>query len=121
VEYPDVYERFLSPLNVMNFNLGLLFFFFCVVDTNFYGRLFFSTLVPLVVLGGLAVTQVVVKRNNRVSRAGMKVATRKHLSIALFVMFALYSSVSFTAFQTFVCETLDDGVQYLRADYSLTC
>lgn len=121
VQYPDVYEKFLSALNVVNFNLGFFFSYFCVVETNFYGRLLFSTLVPLAVLGGLGATYVVSRRNNRHSHAGMQTATHKHLSIALFIMFAVYSSVSFTVFQTFVCETLDDGVEYLRADYSLTC
>lgn len=120
MEYPDVYEKFLSALNVVNFNLGF-FSFLCVLETNFYGRLFFSTLVPLAALGGLAVTYSVSRRNNRHSHSGMQTATHKHLSIALFIMFAVYSSVSFTIFQTFVCETLDDGVEYLRADYSLTC
>lgn len=121
VEYPDVYEKFLSSLNVVNFNLGFFLSFFCLVGTNFYGRLVFSTLVPLAVLGGLAVTHAVARRKNRASRTGMMAATHKHLSIALFIMFAVYSSVSFTVFQTFVCETLDNGVEYLRADYGITC
>lgn len=119
VEYPDVYERFLSALNDVNFNVG--FFFLCVLDTNFYGRLVFATLVPLAVLGGLAVTQTLSRRNNRHSQSGMQTATHKHLSIALFIMFAVYCSVSFTVFQTFVCEILDDGTKYLRVDNSLTC
>ncbi|CAN0344420.1 unnamed protein product, partial [Laminaria digitata] len=45
----------------------------------------------------------------------------KHLSSALFVAFFVYSSVSFTVFQTFVCDALDDGNEYLRADYDLQC
>lgn len=121
VEFPDVYEKFLSALSLVNFNLGFFLSFFCVVETNFYGRLFFSTLVPLAVLGVLAATYAVSRRNNGHSDAGMQRATHKHLSIALFIMFAVYSSVSFTIFQTFICETLDDEVEYLRADYSLTC
>ncbi|CAN0535805.1 unnamed protein product [Ectocarpus sp. 12 AP-2014] len=51
----------------------------------------------------------------------MQAAKSKHLSIALFISFVIYSSVSFNIFQTFACETLDDGLTYLRADYSLTC
>ena len=46
---------------------------------------------------------------------------RRHLSVALFVMFVVYATVSYTVFETFVCDTLDDGTSYLRADYSITC
>ncbi|CAN0561706.1 unnamed protein product, partial [Laminaria digitata] len=51
----------------------------------------------------------------------MREVQHKHLSAGLFVAFLVYSSVSFTIFQVFLCETLDDGVSYLRADYNLTC
>lgn len=51
----------------------------------------------------------------------MGVVQHRHLSIALFVMFMVYSTVSYTIFQTFECDQLDDGRSYLRADYSLTC
>lgn len=46
---------------------------------------------------------------------------RRHLSVALFVMFVVYATVSYTVFETFVCDTMDDGNSYLRADYSVTC
>lgn len=119
--YPDVYERFLSVLNVMNLNLGFILFVSCIVDTNFYGRLFFATIGPLVVFGALAVTYAVSRSRNRHSPAGLQTAKSKHLSLALFIMYVLYSSVSFNIFQTFVCETLDNKQDYLRADNSLTC
>ncbi|CAM9477686.1 unnamed protein product [Ectocarpus fasciculatus] len=121
VVYPAVYEKFLSILNLVNFNFGFILSASCFVDTNFYGRLLFATIGPLVVLGALAVTYAVSRSRNRHSPAGIQTAKHKHLSIALFIMFVVYSSVSFNIFQTFVCETLDDGVDYLRADYSLVC
>ncbi|CAN0486022.1 unnamed protein product, partial [Laminaria digitata] len=39
----------------------------------------------------------------------------------LFIVFFVYSSVSFTIFRTFVCDDLDDGTSPLRADCSLVC
>ncbi|CAN0412863.1 unnamed protein product, partial [Hapterophycus canaliculatus] len=39
----------------------------------------------------------------------------------LLLTFLVYSSVSSTVFQTFACETLDDGIEYLRADYRIHC
>lgn len=119
--YPEVYENFLSVLNLVNFDLGLILSVSCVVDVNFYGRLVFATIAPLAVLGALGLTHAVARARNRRSPAGLRAARGKHLSVALFVIFVVYSSVSFVVFQTFVCETLDNGVTYLRADYSLTC
>ncbi|CBJ28094.1 probable extracellular nuclease (ISS) [Ectocarpus siliculosus] len=121
VVYPGVYERFLSVLNVVNFNLGFILSVSCIVDSNFYGCRFFATICPLVVFGAQAVTYTVSKSRNRHSPAGMQAAKSKHLSITLFIMFVVYSSVPFNIFQTFVCERLDTGMDYLRADYSLTC
>ncbi|CAB1118869.1 unnamed protein product [Ectocarpus sp. CCAP 1310/34] len=54
-------------------------------------------------------------------RQAMGVVKHRHLSVALFVMFVIYATVSYTIFETFVCDPLDDGISYLRADYSLTC
>lgn len=121
VIYPDVYERFLSTLNLVNFNIGFILSASCIIDTNFYSRLLFVTLGPLLVAGILMATFAVARSRNRHSPAGTQAAKHKHLSIALFIVFVVYSSVSFTVFQTFACETLDDEVTYLRADYSLTC
>ncbi|CAM9892814.1 unnamed protein product, partial [Ectocarpus sp. 8 AP-2014] len=95
VVYPDVYEKFLSILNLVNFNFGFILSASCVVDTNFYGRLLFATIGPLVVLGALALTYAVSRSRNRHSPAGIQTAKHKHLSIALFIMFVVYSSVSF--------------------------
>lgn len=121
VVYPGVYEEFLSVLNLVNLDLGLLLSVSCVMDVNFYGRLVFATISPLFVLGALGLTYTVARKRNSHSPAGLLAARGRHLSVALFVMFVVYSSVSFTIFQTFACETLDNGVEYLRADYSLTC
>ncbi|CAN0538565.1 unnamed protein product, partial [Laminaria digitata] len=42
-------------------------------------------------------------------------------SASLLLAFWVYSSFSYTIFQTFLCDDLDDGKAYLRADYSLEC
>ena len=59
-------------------------------------------------------------RNNHSIHA-MRVVWNKHLALGLFLIFAVYSSVSYTIFQTFVCDSLDSEVTYLRADYDLVC
>ena len=120
VVYPESWEKFLSVLNLVNFELGLIPSISCIMNVNFYGRLLFATIAPLVVLGVLALTYTVARSRN--SPARLQAVRSKHLSVALFVLFAVYSSVSFTVFKTFVCDdTLEGEVTYLRADYSLTC
>lgn len=45
----------------------------------------------------------------------------KHFSALILITFLVYSTASSTIFQTFVCDDLDDGFSYLRADYRLRC
>lgn len=119
--YPEVYDDFVSKLNVINVDIGFFVSSSCMIRTNFYHRLLFATLSPLVVLLVLRATYRIGKKRNEGSPRALRAVKRKHLSAGLFIAFFIYPSVSFTIFQTFVCDTLDDGVRYLRADYSLTC
>ena len=93
----------------------------CILRTNFYDRLILATVGPLAGFCIMALTYSIARRRNRSSDSTVRTIRRKHISVALFAMFFIYSSVSFTIFQTFVCDKLDDGVTYLRADYSLIC
>ncbi|CAM9844184.1 unnamed protein product [Scytosiphon promiscuus] len=121
VRYAGVYADFLSVVDLVNLDLGFILSFACVYDTNFYDRLLMATIGPVVVLGILGCTYIFARRRNGHSMEAMAVVKHRHLSIALFVMFMVYSTVSYTIFQTFECDELDDGKSYLRADYSLTC
>ena len=89
--------------------------------TNFYDKLLMSTISPIVILTVLAATYSVAKKRNLRSEVAMREVQYKHVSAALFLAFLVYSSVSLTIFQTFVCHDLDDDWSYLRADYSLRC
>ena len=121
VQYPPAYEKFLAVLSVVHLNLGSILSLSCVMDTNFYARLMFATIAPMAVLGALAITYRVAMLRNGHSIHAMRVARNKHISVGLFLLFVVYSSVSYTIFQTFVCDSLDSGVSYLRADYDLVC
>ncbi|CAN0115112.1 unnamed protein product, partial [Ascophyllum nodosum] len=121
VQYPPAYEKFLAALSVVNLNLGSILSLSCVMETNFYARLILATIAPMAVLGALAITYRVAMVRNGHSINAMRVARNKHTSVGLFLLFVVYSSVSYTIFQTFVCDPLDSGVTYLRADYDLVC
>ncbi|CAN0000371.1 unnamed protein product, partial [Ectocarpus fasciculatus] len=121
VEYPGAYKDFLSVVDVVNLDLGFVLSLACVWETDFYDRLLLTTICPAVVLGLLGCTFLVARRRNRYSEEAMGVVKHRHLSVALFIMFVIYATVSYTIFETFVCDPMDDGTSYLRADYSLTC
>ena len=117
--YPDEYENFLSAMALVNFDIGFILSNSCLMATDFYDRLVLVTVAPMVVLLVCAGTFVIAK--NRNSNSAGPIVKHKHVSVVLFMAFFVYSSVSFTIFQTFVCDSLDDGMAYLRADYSITC
>ncbi|CAN0245080.1 unnamed protein product [Ascophyllum nodosum] len=121
VQYPPAYESLLTALSVVDLNLGSILSLSCVVETTFYTRLILATITPAAVVGALAITcRVAVLRNDH-SALGKQIARNKNLAVGLFLLFMVYSSVSYTIFQTFVCDPLDSEVTYLRADYNLVC
>lgn len=119
--YPDEYETFLASMSLLNFDIGSVLSSSCLFSTNFYHKLVLATVSPVVIILACAVTFFVAKVRNRHSNAAEPILRHKHVSVILFIVFFVYSSVSFTIFQTFVCDPLDDGNAYLRADYSITC
>lgn len=119
--YPDGYEAFLSRMTAINVDIGSILSNLCIVKTDFYDRLLISTLWPLVTLVALSGISYIIRKRARSTQIPETVLQDKFLATGLLVMFFVYSSVSFTIFQTFVCDDLDDGNAYLRADYSVKC
>lgn len=118
--YPEAYEVFLSNISAINTNIGLILSSFCIVATDFYDRLLLATLAPLALLFAVFCVSLILERW-KPRDIDEPTRQRRHFSAGLFILFFVYSSVSFTIFQTFVCDSLDDGNAYLRADYSVTC
>ncbi|CAM9718324.1 unnamed protein product [Scytosiphon promiscuus] len=125
LSYPGVYQDFLNAVSIINFDLGFVLSVGCLwSDIDFHGRLLVSTVSPLVVVGFLSMTYWIAMRRigNKADQASaVETVRRKHQTVLLLLTFLVYSSVSSLVFQTFACETLDDGVEYLRADYSIQC
>ncbi|CAN0093617.1 unnamed protein product [Ectocarpus sp. 4 AP-2014] len=121
--YPGVYQDFLDIVSVINFDLGSVLAAGCVwSDMDFHDRLLVNTTGPLVVVGFLTMTYWIAMRRNSESESSVVEKIRhKHQTALLLLTFLIYSSVSSTVFQTFSCETLDDEIEYLRADYSILC
>lgn len=121
VKYPGAYKEFLSIIDMVNLDVGFILSFACVYDTTFYDRLLFATLGPILVLVLLGCTYMIALSRNRGNEVALATVRRRHLSVALFVMFVVYGTVSHAIFETFVCDEMENGDYYLRADYSLNC
>ncbi|CAM9807566.1 unnamed protein product, partial [Laminaria digitata] len=119
--YPREYDKFLSYLSFANFDIGMMMSYTCIFSPDFDGRLLLATVIPLVVVSILATAHCATKTLHTSLSHQIVAVRRKVLSLALFFMFFIYSSVSYTIFQTFLCDPLDDGEVYLQADYSLKC
>ncbi|CAM9233132.1 unnamed protein product [Scytosiphon promiscuus] len=121
VSYPGVYQRFLDSLEVVNFDLGWILSAGCIFDIDFHDRLLISTIGPICILLFLLGVYAYAARINRGSNETLQRAWHKHVSLMLLLTFLVYSSVSAVLFKMFACEKLDDGGNYLRADYRITC
>ena len=121
VTYPGIYQKFLNAAEVFNFDLSWMISAGCFVVVDFHGKLLILTLGPILVMLLLSGTYTYVVLRRRASRGALKIVRYKHVSVGLLVMFLVYSSASSTIFQMFDCDSLDDGKDYLRADYTIEC
>ncbi len=119
--YPDVYQRVLDGLDVFNFDLSWILSVGCVFDIDFHDRLLMVTIGPIVALLCLALTYSITARINRAAPDTIQIIRNKHVSLVLLLTFLVYASVSSVLFMSFACEDLEDGKNYLRADYRIEC
>lgn len=120
--YPGIYQSFLDWVDILNFDWSWILSTGCVVKLGFHDRLLLTTLTPLVAIAILGCTyKIAVRRVRGGSGAAVTEIRRRHLSMVLLLTFLVYSSVSSILFQSFACERLDDGTNYLRADYRIRC
>ncbi|CAM9962030.1 unnamed protein product, partial [Laminaria digitata] len=123
VTYPGVYQTFLNGLDFINLDVGFVVSAGCLWSgIDFHDRLLVGAIWPLVVLGLLAMSYVVALRRTCGSGDSVRQKIRnKHLSVVLLILVLMYSSVSWTVFGMFACDSLDDANEYLRADYRILC
>ena len=121
VAYPGIYKRLLDTLDLLNFDLSVALSLGCFIDVDFHDRMLTMTIGPIVVICLLGITYFIGIRRSRQSEDALRNIRHMHVSMVLLVTFLVYSSVSSVLFQMFDCDYLDDGMYYLRADYSIEC
>ncbi|CAM9418417.1 unnamed protein product, partial [Ascophyllum nodosum] len=121
VTFPDIYQRFLDTVDLLNFDMSWILSAGCVLRLDFHDRLLIATIGPMIGLGILGITYISAASRHRSCQTSQRNVRDKHVSMVLLLTFLVYSSVSSTVFQMFACEVLDDGKNYLRADYRIEC
>lgn len=92
-----------------------------MLDIDFHDRLLISTICPIVALLFLAGVYAASSRVNHGLVETLESIWHKHVSLVLLLTFLVYASVSSVLFMTFACDKLEDGNNYLRADYRIEC
>ena len=80
-----------------------------------------STLGPITVMIMIWGTYTVAVVRHSESEEALQHIRHKYMSAVILVTFLVYSSVGSAVLQMFDCEHLDDGNNYLRADYTILC
>lgn len=133
-QFPDVlgtpviptYSIFSRYLGAISFNFLSFLKLDCEVNINFYDRLVFVTILPVLVTPWIYVyfylKHFIATRQNASNPDFTLWDARRQCSYwFLALTFAVFSPASTLIIQTFVCEDFDDGSSYLIADYSLEC
>ena len=122
VRYPTAYITFLKVFEIVNVNVVELFQLGCISSSwNFYSSVVFSCTLPLYIgllfaIGAIAVSQFVPEHKRRSMRYGQLVRW------FLMLLYCIYPSVAYFVFQVLApCESFDDNLTLLRADYSIDC
>lgn len=99
--YPEVYRRFLSGIDVLNFDLGWILSAECIIDFNFHHRLIISAIGPPVALAILGGSYAMATRKPCAIHEGVLVtanedARHRYLPLVLLLTFLVNSLVSST-------------------------
>ena len=121
VTFPDIYQRFFDTVDLLNFDMSWILSAGCVLSLDFHDRLLIATICPMIGLCMLGITYIGAAGRHQSCEISLRNVRDKHVSMVLLLTFLVYSSVSSMAFQMFACEVLDDGKNYLRADYRIEC
>ena len=114
VTYPNIYQRFLDGVKVLNFDLSWILSVGCVFDIDFHDRLLLTTLGPIATVGVLGVTFSVAVLQHRGSHGALTNVRQKHASAVVLLL-------DFRVYSISLARNLTMGKTYLRADCRIHC
>jgi hypothetical protein len=108
IVWPSSFAQALDAMSVLSLDFGVLLGGFCVVDIGFYNRLLSSTLMLLITVLAIVV------------RSRQRDHVKKGVFVAIYLLLFAYPVLSVKVIEAFACHEIE-GVQYLRADYTIEC
>ena len=69
--YPELYQKFVSKLNLVNLDLDFVLAYSCLFTNDFYDHLLFATITPFLALVFLAGSYFIGKKRNSSSESAM--------------------------------------------------
>ena len=129
VPFPKEAQSVLTIFEVFNVNIaGLSLPLSCMGLGNYWDRLLFTILFPIVIAACIFVCSVVYALSSKIRGDTVKGDRRWLVRIGgllalphlLTLSFLVFPMVSSAAFQAFPCEEFDDG-SFLRADFAIEC
>lgn len=113
VQWPVFFLVFLNLLKVFSFDLLGFVDVGCVSSYTYYSKVAFAAVMPLVLLGGVAVVYKV--------RQSVEGIGNRCIRMALSVVFLVYPFISATVFQGFSCRQTDEDESWLDVDFQIDC
>jgi hypothetical protein len=116
IPFPPFYESTVSSIGgLVQIELPSLMPVDCIVPMNFYSRLIFKTVWPIVAY------VVLFFGSKALLKCGRKGQAEFCIDTLFLIMFILFPSLSSSLLSMFYCVPLDDGSTWLRVDLSLQC
>jgi hypothetical protein len=117
VQYPANLTQLMLSAQVLNFGLGDILTVDCTLQVNFYGKLLGYTLGPpaAMLLGALVCWALC--RNVPAGDSRRGAAWGSYRRGVLVFLYVAFPSISAKIFQTFSCQSFDDGRVLLKTDY----
>jgi serine/threonine protein kinase len=106
-------------ISVLSFDLSLITGMFCFFNLSFYDSLLSSTMLLAMIVLGITMAHFRAKSKDKDVADDDK--ARQYIFAVVYILLFAYPVTAVDVVQAFSCHTLDDGVSYLRADYSVVC
>jgi hypothetical protein len=117
ITFPSNYTHVVSALSISGLDIFQFLPMDCMMSSNYYDRLFITTVIPLVLAAALICLHIKFGRSEE--RQG---GTNVFFLILLNLMYILLPSVSSVILMTFKCDHFQgNDTSYLQVDYRLVC